>query len=126
MGRYAGYARVYLSAVDLHALTVQQVPAELRHNCLSFVAQYIACGIDPSRSTIVIQSHIPQHAELNWVLNTLTSMGELSRMTQFKDKSQKHNANINAGLFTYPVLMAADILCTRQQQFQLVPIRNNI
>jgi tryptophanyl-tRNA synthetase len=96
--------------VDLHALTVQQVPADLRKNCLSFVAQYIACGIDPSKSTIVIQSHIPQHAELNWVLNTMTYMGELNRMTQFKDKSKQHNTNINAGLFTYPILMAADIL----------------
>jgi tryptophanyl-tRNA synthetase len=96
--------------VDLHALTVQQVPAELRANCMSFVAQYMACGIDPEKSTIVIQSHVPQHAELNWVLNTMTSMGELNRMTQFKDKSQRHNTNINAGLYTYPVLMAADIL----------------
>jgi tryptophanyl-tRNA synthetase len=96
--------------VDLHALTVQQVPAELRKNCLSFVAQYIACGIDPKKSTVLIQSHVPQHAELNWVLNTLTYMGELNRMTQFKDKSKRHNTNINAGLFTYPILMAADIL----------------
>ncbi len=96
--------------VDLHALTVQQVPAELRKTCLSFAAQYIACGIDPQKSTMVIQSHIPQHAELNWVLNTMTYMGELNRMTQFKDKSKRHNTNINAGLFTYPVLMAADIL----------------
>ncbi len=96
--------------VDLHALTVQQVPAELRRNCLSFVAQYIACGIDPNKSTIVIQSHVPQHAELNWVLNTMTYMGELKRMTQFKDKSKQHQSNINAGLFTYPILMAADIL----------------
>lgn len=96
--------------VDLHALTVKQVPADLRKNCLSFVAQYIACGIDPLKSTIVIQSHVPQHAELNWVLNTLTYMGELNRMTQFKDKAKRHNTNINAGLFTYPILMAADIL----------------
>ncbi len=96
--------------VDLHALTVEQVPADLRKRCLSFVAQYLACGIDPERSTIVIQSHVPQHAELAWVLSTLTSMGELSRMTQFKDKSERHAKNINAGLFTYPVLMAADIL----------------
>ena len=120
LGNYVGALKQWVAmqdtheciflVVDLHALTVQQVPAELRHNCLSFVAQYIACGIDPTRSTIVIQSHIPQHAELNWVLNTLTSMGELSRMTQFKDKSKKHSGNINAGLFTYPVLMAADIL----------------
>ncbi|MEE2757917.1 MAG: tryptophan--tRNA ligase [Myxococcota bacterium] len=103
------YECIFL-VVDLHALTVQQVPADLRKNCMSFVAQYLACGIDPEKSTIVIQSHIPQHAELNWVLNTMTSMGELSRMTQFKDKSKRHNTNINAGLFTYPVLMAADIL----------------
>ena len=96
--------------VDLHALTVQQVPAELRHTCLSLAAQYIAAGIDPQKSTVVIQSHVPQHAELNWVLNTMTYMGELNRMTQFKDKSKRHNTNINAGLFTYPVLMAADIL----------------
>ncbi len=96
--------------VDLHALTVQQVPAELRRRCLSFVAQYVACGIDPERSTIVMQSHVPQHAELAWVLSTLTYMGELNRMTQFKDKSQRHASNINAGLFTYPILMAADIL----------------
>ena len=96
--------------MDLHALTVQQVPAELRRRCLSFVAQYVACGIDPERSTIVMQSHVPQHAELAWVLSTLTYMGELNRMTQFKDKSQRHASNINAGLFTYPILMAADIL----------------
>ena len=96
--------------VDMHALTVDQVPSELRQRCLSYVAQYIACGIDPRKSTIVIQSHVPQHAELMWILNTLTSMGELNRMTQFKDKSKNHAANINAGLFTYPVLMASDIL----------------
>ena len=87
LGNYVGALKQWVAirdtheciflVVDLHALTVQQVPAELRHNCLSFVAQYIACGIDPTRNTIVIQSHIPQHAELNWVLNTLTSMGEL-------------------------------------------------
>jgi tryptophanyl-tRNA synthetase len=96
--------------VDLHALTVQQVPAELRQRCLSFVAQYLACGIDAELSTIVMQSHVPQHAELAWVLSTLTYMGELNRMTQFKDKAQRHASNINAGLFTYPILMAADIL----------------
>ncbi len=103
------YECIFL-VVDLHALTVEQVPAELRKRCRSFIAQYLACGIDPERSTIVVQSHVPQHAELAWVLNTLTYMGELSRMTQFKDKSKRHAANINAGLFTYPVLMAADIL----------------
>ena len=105
--------------VDLHALTVTQVPAELRNRCLSFAAQYIACGIDPDASTIVIQSHVPQHAELAWVLGTMTYMGELSRMTQFKDKSAKHEQNINSGLFTYPVLMAADILL---YQANLVPV----
>jgi len=103
------YDCIYL-IVDLHALTIEQVPAELRKRCLSYVAQYIACGIDPKKSTIAIQSHVPQHAELAWVLNTFTYMGELNRMTQFKDKSAKHQANINTGLFTYPVLMAADIL----------------
>jgi tryptophanyl-tRNA synthetase len=105
--------------VDLHALTIKQNPAELRQRCLSYVAQYIACGIDPEKSTIVIQSHVPQHVELMWVLNTLTYMGELNRMTQFKDKSKKHATNINVGLFTYPVLMAADILI---YQADLVPV----
>ena len=105
--------------VDMHALTVRQNPAELRQRCLSYVAQYIACGIDPEKSTIVIQSHVPQHAELMWILSTLTYMGELNRMTQFKDKSKKHAANINAGLFTYPILMASDILL---YQADLVPV----
>ena len=105
--------------VDMHALTVKQEPAKLRQRCLSYVAQYIACGIDPEKSTIVIQSHVPQHAELMWILNTVTYMGELNRMTQFKDKSKKNSANINAGLFTYPVLMASDILI---YQADLVPV----
>ena len=105
--------------VDMHALTVRQNPAELRQRCLSYVAQYIACGIDPEKSTIVIQSHVPQHAELMWILSSLTYMGELNRMTQFKDKSIKHAANINAGLFTYPILMASDILL---YQADLVPV----
>ena len=105
--------------VDMHALTVQQDPAELRRCCLSYVAQYIACGIDPEKSTIVIQSHVPQHAELMWILNTLTYMGELNRMTQFKDKSKNHSTNINAGIFIYPVLMASDILI---YQSDLVPV----
>lgn len=120
LGNYLGALKNWVSMqddhdciyliVDLHALTVDQVPAELRKRCLSYVAQYIACGIDPAKSTIAIQSHVPQHAELAWVLNTFTYMGELNRMTQFKEKSSKHQANINAGLFTYPILMAADIL----------------
>ena len=103
------YDSIFL-IVDLHSLTVEQVPSELRQRCLSFVAQYIACGIDPEKSVIAIQSHIHEHAELAWVLSTLTSIGELNRMTQFKDKSKKHSKNINAGLFTYPILMASDIL----------------
>ena len=103
------YNSIFL-IVDLHSLTVEQVPAELRQRCLSFAAQYIACGIDPEKSIIAVQSHIYQHAELAWVLSTLTSLGELNRMTQFKDKSKRHAKNINAGLFTYPILMASDIL----------------
>lgn len=112
------YNSIFL-VVDMHALTVKQSPAELRNRCLSFVAQYIACGIDPEKSTIAIQSHIPQHAELMWILSTMTSMGELNRMTQYKDKSNKNKLNINAGLFTYPVLMASDILL---YQADLVPV----
>lgn len=96
--------------VDLHSLTVRQDPVELRKRSLSFLAQYIACGLDPEKSIIFIQSHVSAHAELSWILNCYTYMGELGRMTQFKDKSKKHPDNINAGLFTYPVLMAADIL----------------
>lgn len=112
------YDSIFL-VVDLHALTVIQKPADLRNRCLSFLAQYIACGIDPEKSLLVIQSHVHQHAELAWVLNTLAYMGELNRMTQFKDKSTKHGENINAGLFTYPVLMASDILL---YQADLVPV----
>ncbi len=112
------YESIFL-VVDMHALTIRQVPAQLRQRCLSFVAQYIACGINPDENTIVIQSHVPQHAELMWVLNSITYMGELNRMTQFKDKSKQHNANINVGLFSYPVLMAADILL---YQAHMVPV----
>ncbi len=112
------YDSIFL-IVDLHSLSVRQVPSELRNRCLSFAAQYIACGINPDKSTIAIQSHISQHAELSWVLNSLTYMGELNRMTQFKDKSQKNEKNINSALFTYPVLMAADILL---YQADLVPV----
>lgn len=95
---------------DLHALTVRQVPAEYRQRAVSFFAQYLACGIDPEKSIIYFQSHVPQHAELTWILNCFTYIGEASRMTQFKDKSAKHADNINMGLLDYPVLMAADIL----------------
>ncbi len=96
--------------VDQHAITVRQNPADLRKRTYETLAIYIACGLDPEKNTLFVQSHVPCHAELAWVLNCYTMFGELSRMTQFKDKSQKHQDNINAGLFTYPVLMAADIL----------------
>ena len=96
--------------VDEHAITVRQNPADLRHHSLELFAQLIACGIDPERSILFIQSHVHQHAELGWVLGCYSMFGELSRMTQFKDKSAKNADNINGGLFTYPSLMAADIL----------------
>ena len=105
--------------VDMHAITVRQVPADLRRRTLEGLALYIACGIDPEKSILFVQSHVPAHAELAWVLGCYTGFGELSRMTQFKDKSQKHADNINAGLFTYPALMAADILL---YQADLVPV----
>ncbi len=96
--------------VDLHAITVRQEPTELRQRCRDFLSLYIACGIDPELNTLCAQSHVPGHSQLAWILNCYTMVGELNRMTQFKDKSSKHNDNINAGLYTYPVLMAADIL----------------
>ena len=95
---------------DLHTLTVKQVPAELRARSYELLALYLACGLDPEKSIIFAQSHVPQHAELTWVLNTMTYPGELARMTQFKDKSAHHAENINMGLMDYPVLMASDIL----------------
>ena len=98
------------SIVDLHALTVRQDPTQLRAACLRTLAIFLASGLDPQKNIIFFQSHVPQHSELAWILNCFTYMGELQRMTQFKDKSAKHADNINAGLFTYPVLMAADIL----------------
>ena len=100
----------YWFMADLHTITVRQDPAELRRRTLTQIATYIACGLDPENNTIFVQSHVHQHAELGWVLDCYTMFGELSRMTQFKDKSAKHADNINAGLFTYPCLMAADIL----------------
>jgi tryptophanyl-tRNA synthetase len=100
----------YYFMADLHALTTRQNPADLRRRTLEQLAQYVACGLDPEKNTLFIQSHVPAHAELGWVLNCYTMFGELSRMTQFKDKSQKNADNINGGLFTYPSLMAADIL----------------
>ena len=105
--------------VDMHAITVRQDPAQLRKQTLEVLAQYIACGLDPDKSTLFIQSHVPAHAELGWVLNCYTMFGEASRMTQFKDKSSKHADNVNVGLFDYPVLMAADILL---YQTELVPV----
>ena len=107
--------RCYYCVVDMHAITVRQDPAELRRRTLDVAALYMAAGIDPKRSVI----HVPQHAELGWVLNCFTYLGELSRMTQYKDKAAKHQDNLNSGLFTYPVLMAADILL---YQADLVPV----
>lgn len=109
----------YYCIVDMHAITVRQDPTELRKRTLEQLAQYIACGLDPEKNTIFIQSHVSAHAELAWVLNCYAMFGELSRMTQFKDKSSRNADNINAGLFTYPVLMAADILL---YQADLVPV----
>ncbi len=102
--------------VDLHAITVRQEPAALRSASLDSLALYLACGIDPARSSVFMQSHVPEHSQLGWVLNCYTQFGELSRMTQFKDKSERHTHNVNAGLFTYPVLMAADILLYQANQ----------
>ena len=116
--RSENYDCFYFMA-DMHTITVRQVPADLRRRTLEQLAQYIACGLDPEKNTLFIQSHVHQHAELGWVLNCYTMFGELSRMTQFKDKSAKHANNINGGLFTYPSLMAADILL---YQPDLVPV----
>jgi len=109
----------YYMLADLHTLTVRQVPAELRRHTLTQVAAYIACGLDPEKNVLFVQSHVPAHAQLGWVLDCYTMFGELSRMTQFKDKSARNADNINAGLFTYPALMAADILL---YQADLVPV----
>lgn len=98
------------SLADLHTLTVKQIPAELRQRSYELLALYLAAGLDPNKSVIFAQSHVPAHAELTWILNTVTYPGELQRMTQFKDKSSRHAENVNMGLLDYPVLMAADIL----------------
>jgi len=111
--------RCIYCVVDLHSLTVRQDPNEFRKNCLELMALYIACGLDPNLNLLFFQSHVSTHAELNWILNCFTYMGELNRMTQFKEKSQEHPDNLNAGLYTYPVLMAADILL---YQTDLVPV----
>lgn len=100
----------YYCVVNQHAITVPQVPADLRKNTLDVLSLFMACGIDPEKSTLFIQSHVPDHTQLSWVLSCMTYMGQLNRMTQFKEKSRKSDENLNAGLFTYPVLMAADIL----------------
>lgn len=112
------YDCVYMLA-DLHTLTVKQEPAKLRANTYELISLYLACGLDPVKSVLFLQSHVHQHAELAWILNTITYPGELSRMTQFKDKSRSHADNINMGLMDYPVLMAADILL---YQADVVPI----
>ncbi len=109
----------YFMLADLHTITVRQEAKDFRKNAMDLLALFIACGLDPEKSPIFFQSHVPAHAQLSWVMTCNTYMGELSRMTQFKDKSQKHTGNINAGLFTYPSLMAADILL---YQADLVPV----
>ena len=129
LGNYLGALRNWVDlqdeyncvycVVDEHAITVRQDPAALRRQTIELFAQLVACGIDPEKSILFIQSHVPAHAELAWVLNCYTMFGELSRMTQFKDKSAKHADNVNAGLFTYPSLMAADIML---YQADLVPV----
>ncbi len=120
IGNYIGAIRNWASLqeeydclfvlVDLHAITVRQDPEDLLRRCYEFIALYLACGLDPVKNTIFVQSHVPAHAELAWILNCYTQIGELNRMTQFKDKAKKHEGNVNVGLFDYPVLMAADIL----------------
>ena len=131
LGNYIGALRNFIAlqnsgeydciypVMDLHALTVRQDPPTLRRRCLETMAVFIACGLDPEKNILFCQSHVPAHSELSWILSCFTYMGELQRMTQFKDKSQRHADNINAGLLTYPVLMAADILL---YQTDLVPI----
>ncbi|MFC0322845.1 tryptophan--tRNA ligase [Gallibacterium melopsittaci] len=106
----------YFCIVDLHAITVRQDPEALRKATLDVLALYLACGIDPAKSTIFVQSHVPEHAQLAWVLNCYTYFGEMGRMTQFKDKSARYEGNVSVGLFTYPVLMAADILLYQAKQ----------
>ncbi len=126
LGNYIGALRQWVDMqashdclymlVDMHAITVRQDPKALHSACLDALALYIACGIDPDKSTVFVQSHVPQHAQLGWIMNCYTQMGELNRMTQFKDKSAKNVSNINSGLYTYPSLMAADILLYQANQ----------
>lgn len=129
LGNYIGAIRNWITlqethdclycVVDLHAITVRQDPTELRRRALDLLSTYIACGLDPEKNTMYMQSHVPAHAQLGWILDCYAYMGELSRMTQYKEKSAKSEENLNAGLFTYPVLMAADILL---YQSDLVPV----
>ncbi|MCR4705372.1 MAG: tryptophan--tRNA ligase [Lachnospiraceae bacterium] len=129
LGNYLGALKNWVSlceeyecfymVADLHSITLRQDPAQFRKSARNLLTLYIAAGLDPHKNCIYFQSHVPQHAQLAWVLNCFTYMGELNRMTQFKDKSAKHSDNINAGLYTYPVLMAADILLF---QSDLVPV----
>ena len=117
--RFSEEYKTFYCVVDLHAITVRQVPQELRRRTYETLALYMASGLDETKNTLFVQSHVPAHAELGWMLDCYTMFGELSRMTQFKDKSLKNAENINAGLFTYPSLMAADILL---YQTDLVPV----
>ena len=125
LGAMQGWVRMqneyqcYYSIADMHAITVHQEPSLLRQCTLALAALYLACGLDPEKCALYVQSHVSAHAELMWVLNCVTYVGEMSRMTQFKDKSQKHADNINMGLMDYPVLMAADILL---YQTDFVPV----
>lgn len=129
LGNFAGALRNWVTlsdeyecfycVVDLHSITVRQDPAELKKRARNLLILYIAAGLDPAKNCIYYQSHVSGHAELSWILNCFTYMGELNRMTQFKDKARKHVDNINAGLFTYPVLMASDILLF---QSDVVPV----
>ncbi|WP_028116219.1 tryptophan--tRNA ligase [Ferrimonas senticii] len=132
LGNYMGALRQWVNlqethdalycVVDLHAITVRQDPAKLREACMDTLALYLALGIDPNKCTLFIQSHVQEHTQLGWILNCYTQMGELNRMTQFKDKSARHASNINSGLYTYPVLMAADILLYQANE---VPVGND-
>jgi len=117
--RFSDEYRCYYCVVDMHAITVRQNPAELRRRTYETLALYMACGLDPKKNVLFVQSHVSGHAELGWILDCYTMFGELGRMTQFKDKSAKNADNINAGLFTYPTLMAADILL---YQTEMVPV----
>jgi len=116
---YSEKYKTFYCVVDEHAITVRQNPADLRRRTYETLALYMACGLDPEKNTLYVQSMVHEHAELAWILNCFTMFGELSRMTQFKDKSARHSDNINAGLFTYPALMAADILL---YQTDVVPV----